>query len=80
MADHPGEDIKAMVQLDMIAHNTRQNRENVYGNAAAFPLKQALIGEAEYGNGINVVDVGNATFSDHAPFAAASRLPGCRFR
>ena len=72
VAEHAGEDIKAMVQLDMIAHDSGQNRENVYGNAAALPLKQALISAAaEYGNGITVVDVGNATFSDHAPFAAA---------
>jgi hypothetical protein len=72
VAEHSGDDIKAMVQLDMIAHNAGQNRENVYGNAATLPLKQQLIAAAlEYGDGINVVDVGNATFSDHAPFAAA---------
>jgi hypothetical protein len=72
VAAHNTDDIKAMVQIDMIAHDVGLNRENMYGNAAALPLKQALAAAAGlYGNGINFADAGNATFSDHAPFAAA---------
>jgi aminopeptidase YwaD len=69
---HPGAQILGMVQLDMIAHDVGTNRENVYGNATALPLKQALMSAASmYGSGITIADAGNATFSDHAPFAAA---------
>ena len=72
VAEHAGEDINAMVQLDMIAHDVGLNQENVYGNAASLPLRQALMAAAlDYGEGVNIVYAGNATFSDHAPFAAA---------
>ena len=69
---HPLVDIRAVVQIDMVAHDVGLNQENVYGNATSLPLKQALMSAAaSYGNGINIFDAGNATFSDHAPFAAA---------
>jgi hypothetical protein len=75
---HVGDQILAMVQLDMIAHDVGSNRENVYGNTAALPLKQALQSAASiYGNGITIADAGNATFSDHAPFAAAGYQAVC---
>jgi uncharacterized protein with GYD domain len=72
VAEHTGEDIKAMVQMDMITHDAGQNKENMYGNSNALSLKQALTAAITlYGNGLQSADAGNATFSDHAPFAAA---------
>jgi hypothetical protein len=75
---HPGAQIVSMVQLDMIAHDVGNNQENIYGNAAALPLKQALQSAAGlYGNGIVIANAGDATFSDHAPFAAAGYQAVC---
>ncbi len=75
---HPGDIIRGMVQLDMIAHDVGNNRENLYSNAASAPLKNALIAAiGMYGNGLQVGDVGNATFSDHAPFNAAGYQAIC---
>ena len=72
VAQHPGEDIKAMIQMDMITHDAGQNKENMYGNANALSLKQAMATAiSQYGGGLLSADAGNATFSDHAPFAAA---------
>src|SRR4029453_12802722 len=33
VAEHTGEDIKAMIQMDMITHDAGQNKERMYGNA-----------------------------------------------
>jgi hypothetical protein len=75
---HVGDDIEAVVQLDMIAHDVGSNREDMWGNAASLPLRTALqAAAASYGNGINFVYAGNATFSDHAPFAAAGYQAMC---
>lgn len=60
------------------AHDVATNRENLYSNAASTPLKTALISAiATYGNGLNVGDVGPATFSDHAPFNSAGYQAIC---
>jgi hypothetical protein len=75
---HIGDDIRGMVQLDMIAHDVGSNREDMWGNAASAPLRTNLLAAAAaYGNGINFVYAGNASFSDHAPFANAGYQAVC---
>ena len=75
---HTGADVRGMVQLDMIAHDVGANRQDMWGNAASAPLRTALQNAASlYGNGINFVYAGNATFSDHAPFASAGYQAFC---
>ena len=69
---HPGADIRAMIQLDMIAHDVGPRRHDLYSNAASAPLRTALMtAVAEYGNGLAFNNAGAATFSDHAPFQNA---------
>ena len=70
---HPGDDIRGMISMDMIAHDNGSNSAFITGFAACGLIKNAL-GEAlaAYGNGLG------ATFgtevharSDHGPFQAA---------
>jgi hypothetical protein len=78
VSQHTGEDIRGMVQLDMIAHDVGNNREDLYSNAASASLKNAVIAAiGSYGNGLQVGDVGPATFSDHAPFNNAGYQAIC---
>jgi hypothetical protein len=72
VATHRAEDIRGMVQLDMIAHDAGQNRAAIYGAPASEPFKQAIAAAvAEYGDGLTAQLYGQADFSDHAPFEAA---------
>ena len=68
---HVGDDIRGVVQLDIIAHDAGLNIEDVWGDAASAPLRADLLAAvALYGNGLAIAYAGPATFSDHAPFAA----------
>ena len=72
VAEHAGEQILGMVQIDMIAHDVGMNTQDMWGNAASAPLRQLVLTAInEYGNGTNAIYAGPATFSDHAPFATA---------
>lgn len=78
VAAHPGEDVRAMVQLDMITHDVGGRREAIYANTTSTPLKNALFAAvAEYGNGVTFLDLGPASFSDHAPFQSAGYQAVC---
>jgi hypothetical protein len=75
---HPGADIRGMVQIDMIAHDVGLHTEDMWGDANSAPLRTALQNAAtSYGNGIIFAYAGNATFSDHAPFAGAGYRAFC---
>lgn len=78
VSTHPGENVRAMIQLDMIAHDVGGRRQDIWSNASSAPLKNALIAAAAlYGNGIGIFDAGPASFSDHAPFQSAGYQAAC---
>jgi hypothetical protein len=64
------DDIVAVVQIDMVAHDVGNNTEVIYGdNSAGLALRNQLIAAGQqFGNGQSIVYGGAATFSDHAPF------------
>jgi hypothetical protein len=64
------DDIVAVVQIDMVAHDVGNNTEVIYGdNGAGLALRNELIAAGQqYGNGQSIIYGGAATFSDHAPF------------
>lgn len=64
------DDIVAVVQIDMVAHDAGNATHVIYGDSSAgLPLRNALIAAGQqYGNGQSIVYGGPATFSDHAPF------------
>jgi hypothetical protein len=67
--DHLGDDIRGMVQLDMIAWNGAGNACDIYGRSASGPLKNAVAAAIdEYGNGLAAGIYGQFDASDHAPF------------
>jgi len=65
-----GDDIVAVVQVDMVAHDVGNNTEVIYGDSGAgLALRNELIAAGQqYGNGQHITYGGAATFSDHAPF------------
>jgi hypothetical protein len=64
------DDIVAVVQIDMVAHDVGNNTEVIYGdNGAGLALRNELISAGQqFGNGQSIIYGGAATFSDHAPF------------
>ncbi len=64
------DDIVAVVQIDMVAHDVGNNTEVIYGdNGAGLALRNELIAAGQqFGNGQTITYGGAATFSDHAPF------------
>lgn len=64
------DDIVAVVQIDMVAHDVGNNTEVIYGdNGAGLALRNELIAAGQqFGNGQSIIYGGAATFSDHAPF------------
>lgn len=72
VADHPAEDVRGMISMDMIAYRAGANRAHIYGTSASAPIKNAL-GSAvtEYGGGLEFVLHGSFSGSDHAPFESA---------
>jgi len=67
--DHPGDDIRGMISLDMIAWNGFDRSCYIYGQPASGPLKDAVATAiAEYGNGVSGSIHGPLDASDHAPF------------
>jgi len=67
--DHENDDIRGMLNLDMIAYvPDGPDRGLIYGRSASNPLKDGFIAAlADYGP-ITAYDDGAADFSDHAPF------------
>ena len=68
--DHIDDDIRGMIQLDMIAHQIGEFPESdIYGSPESDPLKVALLlAILEYGNGIHSALHDAFDASDHAPF------------
>jgi hypothetical protein len=64
------DDIVAVVQIDMVAHDVGNNTEVIYGDTTTgLALRNELIAAGQhYGNGQSIIYGGAATFSDHAPF------------
>jgi len=75
---HGNEDIRGMVQLDMIAYDGGGYRTAVAGHTESDPLKQA-VGAAveEYGGELDVIVDGPSDNSDHYPFEQAG-FQACR--
>jgi len=68
---HPGEDIRGMLSLDMVAYDPGTNHALIYGRTASNPIKTALAAAlAEYST-LSVTVGGDVPQSDHAPFEAA---------
>lgn len=69
VADHASDDIRGMIQLDMIAWDAGPYLTRIRGSTASDPPKYAL-GDAvtEYGAGLRSRVVGRMDVSDHAPF------------
>lgn len=67
---HGGDDVLAMVSMDMIAYNgSGLDRARIYSNDRARPLKESLADAiALYGDGLLAVDSGPTGLSDHDPF------------
>jgi hypothetical protein len=67
--DHLADDIRGMVELDMIAFDSGTYATRIYGRAASNPLKNAVAAAIdEYGNALGVSIYGRFDASDHAPF------------
>ena len=67
--DHLDDDIRGMIQSDMIAWDYGLYSAEILGRSASLPLKNALAAAInEYGAGLNVVVSGQSDGSDHAPF------------
>lgn len=70
-AEHASDDIRGMVNLDMIAYNPagpRYNKVWVYGQSASNPIKQAMASAMTlYGGGLTPT-VSGPVASDHIPF------------
>jgi len=70
--NHDDEDIRGMVQADMVAYDPGTNHARIYGRTTSNPIKTAL-GTAitSYSGGLSWGDYGWISASDHAPFDAA---------
>ncbi|HUU94829.1 MAG TPA: M20/M25/M40 family metallo-hydrolase [Phycisphaerae bacterium] len=67
--DHYMDDIRGMIQMEMMAFDTGGWRAAMYGRSSSGPLKDALAAAiAEYGNDLTVYVFGEFDASDHAPF------------
>ncbi len=67
--EHQGDDIRGMIELDMIAFNSNnQNRGSIYGRTASDPIKNALADALQTYGGLGVDMHGYMDRSDHAPF------------
>ncbi|MCH7702165.1 MAG: M28 family peptidase [Planctomycetes bacterium] len=68
--DHMEDDIRGMIQLDMIAHQAGAYPEStIYGSSQSDPLKMALLlAILEYGNRLHADIHDTFDASDHAPF------------
>ena len=73
--DHEGDDIRGMLQMDMIAWNAYGRVFDVRGRSASDPLKNAAADAIDhYGNGLSVNFGGTSDYSDHAPFESTGYL------
>ncbi|MCC6361416.1 MAG: M28 family peptidase [Phycisphaerales bacterium] len=64
--------VRAMIQIDMIAHDAGANRQDIYASATALALRDGLVAAFPlYGRGQGVQTNPYAGFSDHAPFDGA---------
>lgn len=75
--DHATDDIRGMLQADMVAYDTGPNYARVYTDTASNPFRDALGAAIDlYGDGITWMDAGWISASDHAPFAYAGYQAG----
>jgi Zn-dependent M28 family amino/carboxypeptidase len=66
---HRGDDIRGMIQLDMIAYSGGYRATRIYGRSSSEPLKSQLKAALdEYGRGLSTSIRGSMDASDHAPF------------
>jgi hypothetical protein len=74
MLEHIDDDIRGVVNVDMIAWNSRNWRCQIFGGEASNPLKNAVAEAfAQYDVGVTANAAGNMPMgtSDHAPFEYA---------
>lgn len=78
VGDRRSDNIRAMIQLDMIAKDSGANAQDMFGSTTASALKTALAALFPiYGNGTSVQLNGAASFSDHHPFDQAAYPAVC---
>jgi len=66
---HANDDIRGMVSVDMIAHNTGAFSVDLYGRSASNLVKESLADAVyAYGGGLDSALMGTFDASDHAPF------------
>lgn len=69
---HAGDDIRGMVQLEMIAYDIGDYASLVFGRGASMPIKQAVADAiTEYGQELAVTVGGRLDASDHFSFESA---------
>ncbi|MBU0638211.1 MAG: M28 family peptidase, partial [Planctomycetes bacterium] len=70
--EHSNDDIRGMVELDMIAWDNGDFATKLHGNAYSGSLTDAVAAAMlEYGNGLTPIPAEAASNSDHAPFQQA---------
>ena len=76
--DHPGDDIRGMLSIDMIARDAGNYAITIDGNSTALELKNAVIAAvAEYGGALSTNGSSLGGGSDHMPFASAGYQACC---
>ncbi len=66
---HANDDIRGMIEMDMIAFNlNQQNSGSIYGRDASSPIKSALADALQKYGGLSIDMHGYMDRSDHAPF------------
>lgn len=74
VADHPDDDVRGMISLDMIGHGRGRNRADIYGRIESNPIKSALADAlATYNEGLTARVFLELDRSDHAPFEWAGK-------
>jgi Zn-dependent M28 family amino/carboxypeptidase len=64
-----GDDIRAMINLDMVAYDAGDLDAEAIGNGASYDMAELMAGKAAKYTSVDMVPrAGGATMSDHAPF------------
>lgn len=68
VTDHLADDIRGMIQLDMIAYNDGADTVWIYGRPASIAIRRAARAALRQYSGLSVSMQGPLDASDHAPF------------
>jgi hypothetical protein len=74
VADHPDDDVRGMISMDMIGHGRGTGRADIYGHVESNPIKTALRDALiTYNDGMTPRVFLELDRSDHAPFEWAGK-------